>query len=541
MNNPFDYTPDPRCRDAMRQLFRSIENLADSPDSTDALLLKELNAGKMLGVLIASDSAGLQHTLFAFSGQLGASGFHHPRFVGPVFDYLAPDGHFKTKEADISEQNARINHFTTTILNPLKQDFRLKEASLTSTIAAFKENCRLSKEERDRRRSQDNLSEEDKAALIAQSQFEKAELSRLKKRCKASLQPLADRLAEAYRCLSEMKEQRRADSEALQQWLFDNFTLLNARGERRSLSAIFADTSLRIPPSGAGECCAPKLLQSAYLNNWTPLAIAEYWYGAPKEGELRIHGEYYPACRGKCLPVLSWMLRGLPLTPPLSEATAPTVCSAPEIIFENDWMCVVIKPAGMPSVPGKSFSVDLQSYLIERYGKDRNVKVAHRLDRDTSGLIIATFGDEAYRRMQALFARRQVKKTYVALLEGDYQKRGLPKSGRISLPLMPDWLDRPRQRVSLEHGKEALTDYEFIGNAAGRSRILFHPLTGRTHQLRAHAASPLGLGLPIAGDPLYGRHDCKPTTRMMLHSAKIEFISPFADGTLLSFEAPAPF
>jgi len=298
---------------------------------------------------------------------------------------------------------------------------------------------------------------------------------------------------------------------------------------------------MKNPPSGAGECCAPKLLQAAYLRGWTPVAMAEYWYGRPKDGEVRVHGHHYPACRGKCRPVLGWMLQGLDVTPPLDSLSLPEQKEyQPEVVYENRWFCVVDKPSGMLSVPGRSAAVSVQQWLSDRYGTDRDVRMVHRLDQDTSGLLIAAFGQETYKIMQSLFAMRKVRKTYVADLEGDYSARGMSRKGRIELPLAPDWLDRPRQRVTLADGKEAVTDYEFTDVTDDRSRVLFHPLTGRTHQLRVHAASVRGLGMPIAGDRLYGDKSGRALTRLHLHAHKIEFTFPL-DGQDYSFESPVPF
>ena len=358
---------------------------------------------------------------------------------------------------------------------------------------------------------------------------------------KTELEPFAVNLEKVRSCLRELKEKRRSDSEALQQWLFSSFRLLNARGESRSLSEIFADTPMKIPPSGAGECCAPKLLQAAYLKGWHPVSMAEYWYGKPKGGEVRKHGAYYPACRGKCLPVLGWMLQGLEIEPPFDHENISAYRDEPQILYENRWFCVVNKPSGMLSVPGKGGAVSVQEWLTDRYGPERQVKMAHRLDQDTSGLLIATFGQQPYRVMQTLFATRQVWKQYVAVLAGDYESLGIPQRGHINLPLSPDWLDRPRQRVDVEGGKDAVTDYEFTGVVEGKSRIIFHPLTGRTHQLRVHAASESGLGMPIVGDRLYGnKNQDAASRRLHLHAEKIEFTFPL-DGERYSFETPVPF
>ena len=539
MNNPFEYIPDAECEAAFHKLVSRLETLKLSAHQEDIAFCRELDSGKMLGVLIASDAEGIRHTLYAFSGQIGERGFFYPGFVEPVFDYLRPDGYFKTKEREISFQNKDIRRFEEEVLGRKEEAYNDAKAEMESKIAVFKDKCHSAKLERDLKREQ-NPTEDELADMIRQSQFEKAELHRLKKRLKAELAPALTELTRAQSKLDAMKEKRRKDSESLQTWLFDNFRLLNALGESRSLSEIFAETTIRIPPSGAGECCAPKLLQAAYLRGLKPLSLAEYWYGQPKGGELRIHGRHYPACRGKCLPVLRWMLQGLDIVPPIDNEYGATVVEDPVILFENEWFCVIEKPSGMLSVPGRGISISLQQWLERRYGPGRQVKLAHRLDQDTSGLIVATFGNTSFKVMQSLFATRQVQKTYIADLEGDYVSDGIVREGRIDLPILADWLDRPRQKVDLKGGKAAITDYEFICVSEGRSRIKFHPLTGRTHQLRVHSASEQGLNMSIVGDRLYGRNMNSSNERLHLHSHKIEFTFPI-DGQHYFFESRVPF
>lgn len=540
MNNPFDYTPNEECENAFRKLTDRLEILKGSDHPDDVNFCHELEEGKMLGVLIATDTDGNHHTLYAFSGQIGSGGFYYSGFVGPVFDYLRPDGYFKAKEKEITHLNIKIKQFQEESLTRIIEEYELTKNRLTAKVSEFKEKIRLSKLERDSKREAGNIGEAEKEALIRCSQFEKAELHRLKKRVAAELYPSEIKLKEAQSYLNGLKRKRRSDSEALQNWLFSNSLLLNARGETGSLSEIFADTPMRIPPSGSGECCAPKLLQAAYLKGWRPVAIAEYWYGKSKEGEVRIHGSHYSACRGKCLPILRWMLQSLTVDPPIDSEYQDNVSFTPEIIYENKWFCVVNKPGGMLSVPGKGTTVSVQQWLSDKYGVDREVKVAHRLDRDTSGLLIATFGQMSFKVMQSLFATRKIKKTYIADLEGNYQLLNIPVSGRIKLPLSPDWLDRPRQRIDFDGGKESVTDFEFITTSEGCSRIIFYPLTGRTHQLRVHSASELGLSMPILGDRLYGRKKSSGSERLHLHAQKIEFTFPL-DGHNYSFDSPVPF
>lgn len=540
MNNPFDYIPDKACDDAFSRLIADLEELKRSGDPDDIGFINELQSGKMLGVLIATDDSARSRTLYAFSGQIRDGGFYRRGFVGPVFDYLHQDGYFKTKEADISRQNLEISQFENSRLAEVRRDYELAKSRVEREIEEYRRQGRLSKGERKVKRESGAATEEELARMVRQSQFEKAELHRLKKRAADTLEPFLAKLKEAENELAAMKRKRRDDSEALQKWLFSNFKVLNARRESRSLSEIFATTAAKVPPSGAGECCAPKLLQAAYLRGWHPVSIAEYWYGKPKDGEVRIHGRHYPACHGKCLPVLGWMLQGLTIDPPLGNECLWKDVQEPKIIFENDWLCVVEKPSGMLSVPGKGSEISLQQWITDKYGGDRDVKMAHRLDQDTSGLMVATFGQLPYKVMQSLFATRKVKKTYVADLEGDYESLGVPRTERIELPLAPDWEDRPRQRVDFESGKEAVTEYEFIEVSGNRSRIQFQPLTGRTHQLRVHAASEKGLGMPIVGDRLYGRDRGCLHERLHLHARKLEFTFPI-DGKHYCFESPIPF
>lgn len=288
MNNPFDYTPDKACDDAFRKLIEGLEEM--KRNHADHGFIKEIEAGKMLGILIATDDTGCRHTLYAFSGQISDAGFYHSGFVGPVFDYLEPDGYFKGKEREISHQNLDISQFENNRLAEVRKAYELAKSRVESEIEEYKDHCRLSKSARQARRESGSVTDEEMAEMVHQSQFEKAELHRLKKKSAAALEPFLAGLKEAEDELAAMKRKRRVDSEALQKWLFSNFKVLNARGESRSLSEIFASTAAKVPPSGAGECCAPKLLQEAYLRGWHPESIAEYWYGKPKDGEVRIRG-----------------------------------------------------------------------------------------------------------------------------------------------------------------------------------------------------------------------------------------------------------
>ena len=314
-------------------------------------------------------------------------------------------------------------------------------------------------------------------------------------------------------------------SQQLQEWLFHQYQLLNARGETKDLVDIWQDyydrpklrSKYPLPPGGTGDCCAPKLLQYAYQHGLKPVCMAEFWWGPSTKTELRQHLNYYPACRGKCKPVLSWMLQGLDVDPD-PELQGLEKMEIP-IVYEDQWLLVVDKPSGMLSVPGRISDYSVETVMQERYP---GCQVVHRLDMGTSGLLIVAKTPDVYRALQEQFVKHQVRKKYIALLE-DHSSFSIPHSsfptkGRIELPLRPDPMNRPRQIVDMEHGKRAVTDYEFISP----NIVALYPQTGRTHQLRIHCAHPDGLERPIVGDELYGTKG----ERLMLHAAEIWFTHP---------------
>ena len=315
-------------------------------------------------------------------------------------------------------------------------------------------------------------------------------------------------------------------SQELQTWLFHQYRLLNARGEVKDLVDVWQEYYNRpkllrkypLPPGGTGDCCAPKLLQYAYQQGLKPLCMAEFWWGETTKTELRHHLNYYPACRGKCKPVLTWMLQGLDVDPD-PESLAFERQELP-VVYEDEWLLVVNKPSGLLSAPGRVEEYSVETIMQQRYPGSM---IGHRLDMGTSGLLIVAKTLEIYRNLQEQFVKHQVKKKYLALLESldALEKLDiLDKRGTISLPLRPDPMNRPRQLVDPEHGKRAVTDYEFLSD----SLVALWPQTGRTHQLRIHCAHPDGLGRPIVGDELYGTRE--KGQRLMLHAAEIWFHHP---------------
>jgi len=324
--------------------------------------------------------------------------------------------------------------------------------------------------------------------------------------------------------IQALKEERKNRSIALQQWIFHQFKLLNAKGETEDIYQIFANQAHRLPPAGTGECAAPKLLQYAYLHGLEPLAMAEFWWGNSPKGEIRRHGHYYPSCRHKCEPILNFMLQGLDVEPnPL--LTSFTDANQLETVYEDDWLLVINKPAGMLSVPGKTGQASVLSILQERYPDATGPLLVHRLDMATSGLLLAAKDKDTHALLQQQFENRNVKKRYIALLEGTPKVE--PK-GFIRLPLRPDFDNRPLQMVDFEWGKPAVTRYEILSTdqadetGVNHTRVAFYPETGRTHQLRVHSAHPDGMNCPIVGDPLYGQAD----QRMYLHAESLQFQHP---------------
>lgn len=334
------------------------------------------------------------------------------------------------------------------------------------------------------------------------------------------------------------KEERKNRSIALQEWIFRQFRLRNALGEEEDILSIFKRTAHRNPPAGTGECAAPKLLQYAYLHGFQPLAMAEFWWGNSPKGEIRRHGHYYPSCRHKCEPILGFMLQGLDVEPNplLTSVTDATLLAT---VYEDEYLLVVNKPAGMLSVPGKTGQASVLSILQERYPDATGPLLVHRLDMDTSGLLLAAKDKDIHTLLQKQFEGRSVKKRYVALLDGI--PHGKEPKGFIRLPLRPDFDNRPLQMVCFEYGKPAVTRYELLPPSQGGqggllTRIAFYPETGRTHQLRVHAAHPDGLDCPIVGDPLYGR----PSDRLYLHAETLEFRHPVS-GKMMKIKKAAPF
>ena len=558
MNNPLDYEPHPLCIQACREVQEMLARREDWQE--------EIARGKMFGVLIvenvktdtdvpkwgypAADSeAPKWGYLAAYSGQIGGRSDWED-FVPAVFDYLQPDGYFKTHEAEISRINQSISH--------LEKDERMKEARTLirqlqeerkRTIAAYQEKMKEAKAKRDSRREAGNLSEAEEAEMISESQFMKAELHRLKKSLSEKT-ALETEFEDYQENILRLKQLRKQLSDALQQWLFSQFRMLNQKGESKDLLEIFRDEALKeypqaaiatsriaalkmVPPAGSGECCEPKLLQYAYQHGYKPLQMAMFWWGESPKEEIRHHLQFYPACNGKCKPILHWMLPASTFEP---AAANLSIYNKVETLYEDREIAVIHKPEGLLSVPGKDAAQPSVYALMQRkYPEATGPLIVHRLDMATSGVLLIAKTEFAYHRLQKAFLNHQIQKKYVAIISEkevpekdiprkDIPRKDIPERGIISLPLLPDYLNRPRQTVNHEQGKEAITEYEILERIDGSHlRIALYPKTGRTHQLRVHCAHQEGLNAPILGDPLYGN---EKAARLHLHAEEITFEHP---------------
>lgn len=540
-----DYEPHPLCIQTCREVQEMLARREDWQE--------EIARGKMFGVLIVENvktdtDAPKWGYLAAYSGQIGGRSDWED-FVPAVFDYLQPAGYFKTHEAEISRINQSISH--------LEKDERMKEARTLirqlqeerkRTIAAYQEKMKEAKAKRDSRREAGNLSEAEEAEMIRESQFMKAELRRLKKSLSEKT-ALETEFEDYQENILRLKQLRKLLSDALQQWLFSQFRMLNQKGESKDLLEIFRDEALKeypqaaiatsriaalkmVPPAGSGECCEPKLLQYAYQHGYKPLQMAMFWWGESPKEEIRHHLQFYPACNGKCKPILHWMLPASTFEP---EAINLSIYDKVETLYEDREIAVIHKPEGLLSVPGKDAAQpSVYALMRSKYPEATGPLIVHRLDMATSGVLLIAKTEFAYHRLQQAFLNHQIQKKYVAIISG----KDIPEKGIISLPLQPDYLNRPRQMVNHEQGKEAITEYEILERIdSSHLRIALYPKTGRTHQLRVHCAHQEGLNAPILGDPLYGN---EKAARLHLHAEEITFEHPLT-GKKITIKRKADF
>ncbi len=520
---PFYYEPHPLAIIAANELQEEIGNDPRIVDLFDLNSSNALPAGKMFGVLIVQTTVGEIGYLKGFSGKLGPF-THLEGFVPPIFDLWNKDSFFVQEEKEVNAINTQIEKLQNNVeyakaKQQLANDLVTEKEAIAEQKATLK---RLKNERKALRETQIKLLSAENFELfnedlIKQSLRDKHEMRILTQQWQAKIETAKNNIENFEQELSALKEMRKQLSNTLQQKLFEQYRFLNFNGETQDLLSIFNNTTLQQPPAAAGDCAAPKLLQYAYLNNLKPLALAEFWWGESPKSEIRKHQHYYPACRGKCEPILGHMLQGLVIDDnPL--LVHPELQRPIEIIFEDEDMAIINKPEDFLSVPGIYIHDSVYERMKLRYPKATGPLIVHRLDMATSGLLIIAKNKEAHKALQSQFIKKTITKRYVALLDGIIEAN----EGFIQLPLRVDLDDRPRQMVCYEHGKPAKTKWEVIERKNGKTKVYFYPITGRTHQLRVHASHPMGLNTPICGDDLYGTKD----NRLYLHAESITFQHP---------------
>jgi tRNA pseudouridine32 synthase/23S rRNA pseudouridine746 synthase len=517
---PFYYEPHELSSIAANELQDYLEKQTDFDHNFGLRENQEgLVIGKMFGVLVCQNQENELGYLWAFSGKLaGVNQLSY--FIPTIFDMLQENGFFRKEEEVLNAFNRQIEILeNSNELQTKKIQLEKTKTEALTDIQNQKNKIKRLKLERDEKRnSLTNLSsteiEQLEVELSEESKKESILLKKMNKYWKFQIEKAQNELNLLLEEINQLKEERRIKSGALQQKLFAEYSFLNQFGERKSIGEIFNNN----PPAGAGECAAPKLLQYAFEHDLKPIAMAEFWWGQSPKSEIRKHKQFYPACKSKCEPILlSHMLKGLEMEAnPFQEN--PAEGKTIEIVYEDEVLLVINKPAEFLSVPGKIISDSVYQRIKEMFPNATGPLIVHRLDMSTSGLMLIAKNEETYVKLQSQFIKRTIRKRYVALLDGILE----PNEGFIDLPLRVDLDDRPRQLVCYEHGKSAQTKWEKIEVRNNQTLVYFYPITGRTHQLRVHASHEMGLKTPIIGDDLYGQK----ANRLHLHAESLTFEHP---------------
>ncbi|CAM3423301.1 RluA family pseudouridine synthase [Empedobacter stercoris] len=523
---PFYYEPTEIAKLACQEVQDYLKNQTDFEHNFG--LEKEKNhsstpIGKMFGVLVVRNSKDEIGYIAAVSGKL-ANTNQHKLFVPPVFDMLNKNGFFLEQEERLNEINRILEKLESDEkFLQLKDDFHEFELNATARINEGKQLLKSNKKDRKKQRenisstlSQDEIQlfEDD---LIKQSLRDKYEFRILNEQIELERNQFSNQIKTFEEEINALKEERKLKSNSLQNQLFNQYQFLNKFKQEKSLLDIFSTSVFQQPPAAAGECAAPKLLQYAFQNNLDPICMAEFWWGDSPKSEVRKHGQFYPACTGKCEPILGHMLTGIDLNENLLLKQNTTVKEL-EILYQDEDIAVINKPEEFLSVPGIEIKDSVYIRIQQQFPHATGPIIVHRLDMSTSGILVLALNKESHKHLQQQFIKRKVAKRYIALLDGIVEH----PSGYLDLPLRVDLDDRPRQMVCYEHGKTAQTKYEVIERKANKTLIYFYPITGRTHQLRMHASHILGLNAPIIGDDLYG----KKANRLHLHAETLEFTHP---------------
>ncbi|MDO6462120.1 RluA family pseudouridine synthase [Granulosicoccaceae sp. 1_MG-2023] len=517
--SPFSNSPHPLARHAAQLLMQQLQGRLPEADV----------CGRMAAVLVVRDGAGQLGWLAGLSGEIpaGADGF-----VPPIDDSDARQASEVAAAEDIAVIDAQISaERESAAYRGLLQQIARLETLLEADLQRLQTARERNRIARKAARAQ-ALAEGDKAAEAALNRASRAEreaIRQCRREGQAQLAAPQAALADCERRLEALQTARRRRLALRDRQCFDHYRLRDFRGGQPSLRALYRPSQ---PLPGSGDCAEPRLLHYAATRRWQPLAMASFWWGASPAAEVRHHGRFYPACRGRCGPLLPAQLSGVE-TEPMPRMALYFDASEPVVIYEDETIVVADKPSGMLSVPGKRTSDSVVTRLQARYGSGTEIMAVHRLDMSTSGVMLLAKSLGAFVHLQKQFSARQVSKRYEAILDGTLRQA----QGEISLPLRTDFADRPRQVVCDQHGKAALTRWQRLALENGRSRVAFFPHTGRTHQLRLHAAHPRGLGLPILGDELYGLNT---DLRLHLHACELRIRHP-QDGRALCFSAATPF
>jgi tRNA pseudouridine32 synthase/23S rRNA pseudouridine746 synthase len=520
---PFYYEPHDLCKTAVKEVQQYLESQTDFEhnfgldDSKIGLAI-----GKMFGVLIVENKHGEIGYITAVSGKL-ANTNTHKLFVPPVYDMLTPNSFFINEEQLLNELNEEIEALEN---NPklieLKQQYRATNKKAKTDINQKKAELKIAKEKRKAKREKAalTLSKEEYSVLEKELANESLEdkyfFNNVNRYWQYTLEDIKKELSTFIERIDTLKNKRKKKSMTLQEFLFEQYQFLNKEKECKNLADLFNSTN-QIPPAGSGECAAPKLLQYAFKHNLRPIAMTEFWWGTSPKKEIRKHKQYYPACQGKCKPILAHMLSGINMdTNPMLQN--PAIGKELEYLYEDEDLVVVNKPEEFLSVPGIHIQDSVFTRIKQKVKGITGPIIVHRLDMSTSGLLVVAKNKNAHKELQSQFINKTIEKRYTALLDGIIEK----DKGIINLPLRVDLDDRPRQLVCFEHGKEAKTEWEVIERKENKTKIHFYPISGRTHQLRVHAAHQAGLNTSIVGDDLYG----KKANRLHLHADTLTFTHP---------------
>ena len=534
---PFYYEPHPLAKVATKEIQEYLEKQTDFEHEFGIKSVKQKNAiGKMFGVLVVKKTDNSLGYLAAFSGKLADKSLPD-KFVPPIFNMRTEGSFYIQGEKKIEKIGAEIqllkkdeNYLS------LKKSLKKLSKKIEEDLAAQRKKMKTSKLSRRLQKKEANANLDAanfnilNKKLIQESYNDQFYYKELQEYYSYKIEESKALLADFENKIMGLMALRKKTSAILQNTLFEKYQFLNQFKEQKGLLAIFNNPSSR-PPAGAGDCSAPKLLQYAFQHHLIPIALAEFWWGISPNSEIRKHKNFYPSCLSRCKPILNHMLKGIDMEENLLLKNL-TKKEELSVIYEDDDLIIVNKPPEFLSVPGKEIKDSVYTRIKQKYPEATGPLIVHRLDMSTSGIIVLTKTKEANKILQGQFIKRTVKKRYVALLSGKLSK----KQGVIKLPLRLDLDDRPRQLVDFMNGKKAETNWVFINQNNNQTRVHFYPITGRTHQLRVHAAHKEGLNTPIKGDDLYGNKQ----DRLYLHAEFIEFVHPSSKKEI-SFTVPADF